>query len=267
MMLPAHDYFTTLANECNLNRICVDLYFGVHAANRSIDLTTIAPIAGITGGNIHFYQNFDVMRHGEKIYYDLFRSLTRLTVSEVEYKARCSQGLTVTEYIGGHMSSQTTSMKYAQLDADKVLSFTLRNDEKLKEDSLVYFQFAMLYTERLGERRILVLNYVWKVCKNLLGYYKSADVDSTAQFKIRQTIASTMQLGAKRTKEKLINDTIEMLFNYRKHCGQSNNPSQLMLPETLRQYPLFILSALKSPVSSLLSLNLILLMGFRHSNF
>jgi protein transport protein SEC24 len=55
MMLPAHDYFTTLANECNLNRICVDLYFAVHAANRSIDLTTIAPIAGITGGSINFY--------------------------------------------------------------------------------------------------------------------------------------------------------------------------------------------------------------------
>lgn len=58
-----------------------------------------------------------------------------------------------------------------------------------------------------------------------------------------------MQLGAKRTKEKLINDLIDMLYNYRKHCGQSNNPSQLVLPEMLRIFPLFILSALKSPVS------------------
>jgi hypothetical protein len=35
----------------------------------SIDLTTIAPIAGITGGDVHFYQNFDVVKHGEKMYY------------------------------------------------------------------------------------------------------------------------------------------------------------------------------------------------------
>lgn len=90
MMQPAHDYFKNLASECNENRICVDLYIGVHQSNTSIDLTTIAPIAGMTGGNIYFYQNFDVMRHGEKIYYELFRSLTRPTVSEVEYKARCS---------------------------------------------------------------------------------------------------------------------------------------------------------------------------------
>ena len=62
-----------------------------------------------------------------------------------------------------------------------------------------------------------------------------------------------MELGAKRSKEKLINDTIEMLYNYRKHCGQSNNPSQLILPEMLRQYPLFILSALKSPAFRLLT--------------
>lgn len=138
-MQPAHDYFTQLANECNNNRICVDLYFGLNQTNLSIDLTTIAPVAGMTGGNIYFYQNFDVMKHGEKIYYELFRSLTRPTVSEVELKARCSQGLTVTEYIGGQLSSQTSSMRYAALDSDKVLSFALRNDEKLKEESLVYF--------------------------------------------------------------------------------------------------------------------------------
>jgi protein transport protein SEC24 len=90
MMKPAHDFFKNLASECIDNRICVDLYIGVNQTNLSIDLTTVAPIAGMTGGNLYFYQNFDVMKHGEKIYYELFRSLTRPTVSEVEYKARCS---------------------------------------------------------------------------------------------------------------------------------------------------------------------------------
>ena len=35
---------------------------------------------------------------------------------------------------------QTSSLQYSALDSDKVLSFVLRNDEKLKEDSLIYFQ-------------------------------------------------------------------------------------------------------------------------------
>lgn len=96
----------------------------------------------------------------------------------------------------------------------------------------------------------MVLNYMWRVCKNLYSYFKSADVDATAQFKIRHSISTAMQLGAKRCKEKLINDIIEMLYNYRKNCGQSNNPSQLVLPEMLRLYPLYMLSALKSSVSN-----------------
>ena len=34
---------------------------------------------------------------------------------------------------------QTSSMQYSALDSDKVLTFVLRNDEKLKEDSQIYF--------------------------------------------------------------------------------------------------------------------------------
>lgn len=130
-------------------------------------------------------------------------------------------------------------MKYSMLDSDKVLSFALRNDRQFKEDEPVYFQFAMLYTDvATQERRILVLNMVWRVCKNLYAYFKSADVDSTAQFKLRQAAAHAQEIGTNRTKLKLINDLVEMLYQYRKHCGQSNNPSQLVLPETLRQLPL-----------------------------
>jgi protein transport protein SEC24 len=110
MMVPAHDFYKTLAAECIANRICVDLYFAVAKASMTIDLATIAPIAGLTGGQTHYYHNFDVTKHGEKIYYALFRALTRCVVTDVQYKARCSTGFTVTEYLGGNLSSATSSM-------------------------------------------------------------------------------------------------------------------------------------------------------------
>jgi len=65
MMAPAHEYYKQLAQECLQQRICVDLYIGVGPKITSIDLTTVAPVAGITGGDLHFYQNFDVIKHGE----------------------------------------------------------------------------------------------------------------------------------------------------------------------------------------------------------
>lgn len=38
----------------------------------------------------------------------------------------------------------------------------------------------------------MVLNYVWKVAKNLFNYFRSADVDNCAQFKIRHTLANSL---------------------------------------------------------------------------
>jgi len=76
----------------------------------------------------------------------------------------------------------------------------------------------MLHTDQLGERRIRILNYSWRVAKTLYGFFKSADADACSQIKLRCCIASMMPLGAKKAKEKLINDLIEMLYSYRKHC-------------------------------------------------
>ena len=71
-------------------------------------------------------------------------------------------------------------MTLATLDADKVISAEFRNDDKLAEGKLVHCQFAMLYSDMEGVRKIRVFNYHWKVVKNLYSYFKSADVDSVA---------------------------------------------------------------------------------------
>jgi len=138
MMMPANNFYQDLAAECNKHRICVDLFYGLNE-KISVDLATVVPVCGMTGGELTFYQPFDVVKHGEKLYYNIFHVLTRTTGTEVAIKARCSTGLTVTEYMGSHLSYQTAEMIQAWIDSDKVISCTLRNDEKLKEDSLVYF--------------------------------------------------------------------------------------------------------------------------------
>jgi len=61
------------------------------------------------------------------------------------------------------------------------------------------------------------------------------------------------KLGAKGTKEKVINDLVEMLTSYRNHCANQTSPSQLVLPETLTVLPLYILSSLKKPALKLLT--------------
>ncbi len=49
-------------------------------------------------------------------------------------KARCSKGMSVTEYFGGFGLRESVELQLASLDADKTFGFTLRNDEKIPED-------------------------------------------------------------------------------------------------------------------------------------
>ena len=41
-------------------------------------MTTIAPIATLTGGDLIYFNNFDIYKHGEKLHYEIFRILTRV---------------------------------------------------------------------------------------------------------------------------------------------------------------------------------------------
>lgn len=78
----------------------MDLLYAI-PGTKSIDLTSIAPVATLTGGDLMLYSPFDINKHGEKLHYDIFRILTRVQALEVAIKARASTGLSVVEYFGG----------------------------------------------------------------------------------------------------------------------------------------------------------------------
>ena len=53
-----------------------------------------------TGGDLLYFPKFDPERHGEKLYYELFRNITKAVGTGVMVKARCSKGFSVTKYFG-----------------------------------------------------------------------------------------------------------------------------------------------------------------------
>ena len=105
---------------------------------KTVDLTSIAVLPSHTGGDLHFFAPFDVNKHGEKLHYELFRILTRVSGSEVQIKARVSAGLSVVEYFGGFTFKEVPDIALASIDSDKSIGFVIRNDEKLKDNALAY---------------------------------------------------------------------------------------------------------------------------------
>lgn len=104
----------------------------------SCDITSLAPIAGISGGDVILYSKFDVYTHGEKLYYQIFRNLTRVVANEVAIKARVSKGMFVTDYFGSFMRYTTSDFSISSIDADKTISCLIRTDEKFTEGQTVY---------------------------------------------------------------------------------------------------------------------------------
>ena len=58
--------------------------------------------------------------------------------------------------------------------------------------------------------------------------------------------------GAKTTRESIINNLVALLYNYRTHCATTSSPSQLILPDSLKLLPLYILSTMKTPALKLM---------------
>lgn len=73
-------------------------------------------------------------------------------------RARVSAGLTVSEYFGNYTRKNPTDIEVGGVDSDKSFTVLIKHDEKLKEENPVYMQFAMLYVNASGQRKIRVFN-------------------------------------------------------------------------------------------------------------
>jgi protein transport protein SEC24 len=115
------------------NRVAFDIFLTCPQKSDSLDLASMSAAAQLTGGEVYLFPRFQAHRNGEKLYYELFRNLSRVCGSEVQIRARCSKGFSVTEYFGGFGVRNAVEFRLSQIDADKTFGFKLRNDRTWEE--------------------------------------------------------------------------------------------------------------------------------------
>lgn len=128
----------------------------------------------------------------------------------------------------------------------------MRNDDKIKEDASVSVQFAMLFTDQFGQRKIRVFNSSIPVSKNLNAYYKAADNEATTLLIVKREMSKLMSRGSKSIRESVTNLLVTHLHAYRQYCASNSAPAQLILPESLKMMSLYLLRAMKLPVTRFL---------------
>ena len=103
---------------------------GVSRASESIDLASLNTVVSMTGGDTLYLGGFNPKIHSEKLYYEVFRNITKARGTEVMIRARCSTGFSVVEYFGGFGYKESVDLQLPSIDADKTFGITLRNDSQ-----------------------------------------------------------------------------------------------------------------------------------------
>ncbi|RLO13526.1 hypothetical protein DYB28_006752, partial [Aphanomyces astaci] len=93
------------------------------------------------------------------------------------------------------------------------------------------------------------LQYTKQLLRHLLGKHKAMEavlkVRVSSGLRVDSIYGNYMPSGAT-VKEKLVDDCVHVLSNYRKHCATNSSSGQLILPESLKLLPLYTLATLKS---------------------
>ncbi|WEW60485.1 COPII coat Sec23p-Sfb3p heterodimer component [Emydomyces testavorans] len=203
--------------------------------------------AAVSGGETFFYPNFQAPRDVLKLSNELSHTINRETGYQALLKVRCSNGLQVSAYHGNFLQHTFgADLLVGTVDADKAFGITFNHDGKLDPKLDAHFQAALLYTTSGGQRRVRCVNLVAGVNEGGMDLMQSIDQDAIVNIMTKEAASKMPEKSLKDIRATLTEETIDILTSYRKNFSTSQPPGQLVLPENLKEFPMYILSLIKS---------------------
>lgn len=244
LLQPDCDFYKNMAVECSKQQVCVDIW---SCGGAYTDLATIGQLARHTTGSVYHYPGFSDVTQGEKFSRDLQRSLTCEQGWEAVMRVRVSRGLRISAFHGHFFIRGTDLLALPNIDEDKTFAIEIVHEETSISTTTCCLQAALLYTTSSGERRIRVHTMELPVTSTLATLYEMADVDACVNLMGRIAIDTALNSRLLDGAEKLQNTCLELLRAYRSLCPpQAKTTSQLLLPESLKLLPLYVLGLMKS---------------------
>ncbi|KAF9889183.1 COPII coat Sec23p-Sfb3p heterodimer component [Aspergillus nanangensis] len=211
------------------------------------DVATMGHIAEVSGGEIFYYPNFHAPRDILKLSQEIAHAVTRETGYQALMKVRCSNGLQVSGYHGNFVQRALgADLEIGAIDAEKAIGVLFSYDGKLDTKLDAHFQAALLYTSADGQRRVRCINVVAAVNEKGLETMKFVDQDAIVSMIAKEAASKTLDKPLKDIRGSISEKTVDIFSSYRKIFSGSHPPGQLVLPENLKEFSMFMLSLLKS---------------------
>ncbi|KAI8147373.1 Sec23/Sec24 trunk domain-containing protein [Fennellomyces sp. T-0311] len=242
LFAPQDALYTAMGKECVNEGVCVDLW--AFPMNAYVDISTLGVLSALTGGDTHYFLNFKKERDLQAFASKLERSLTREQGYNAALRVRCSNGFTIDDQFGNFFMNNNTDVEFAGIDADKSVAFKFRHDGKVAEGE-AHIQCALLYTTRLGHRRVRIHNLRLPVATSVSALFKQADLDTSMNLLSKQIISQASKKLTQDLMASLDGECVSILAAYRKHCASTASAGQLILPESFKVLPLYALGLKK----------------------
>ncbi|KAB8228334.1 Sec23/Sec24 family protein [Aspergillus alliaceus] len=226
--------------------IGVDLFVAAPGGTYT-DVATIGHVAEVSGGETFFYPNFHAPRDILKLSREFAHAITRETGYQAMMKVRCSNGLQVSAYHGNFIQHALgADLEIGSIDADKAIGVIFNYDGKLDPKLDAHFQAALLYTTAEGQRRVRCINVVAAVNEGGLETMKFVDQDAVVSIMAKEAAAKTVDKSLKDVRASITEKTVDIFSGYRKIFSGSHPPGQLVLPENLKEFSMYMLGLIKS---------------------
>lgn len=175
------------------------------------------------------------------------RSVTRETGYQALMKVRCSNGLQISSYHGNFIQHTFgADIEFGVIDSDKAMGVLFSYDGKLDSKLDAHFQSALLYTTASGERRVRCSNVIASVSDQPKDCMNFVDQDAIYALIAKEAASKMLAHSLKEIRGALSEKNVDILAGYRKNFSGSHPPGQLVLPEHLKEFSMYILGLVKS---------------------
>ncbi|XP_038596522.1 protein transport protein Sec24A [Tachyglossus aculeatus] len=243
-LTPSTDFYKKLALDCSGQQVAVDLFL---LSGQYSDLASLGCISRYSAGSVYYYPSYHHQHNPvqvEKLQKELKRYLTRKIGFEAVMRIRCTKGLSIHTFHGNFFVRSTDLLSLPNVNPDAGYAVQMSVEESLTDTQVVSFQSALLYTSSKGERRIRVHTMCLPVVSTLNEVYLGADVQAITGLLANMAVDRSVSASLSDARDALVNAVIDSLSAYRSSILSGQQPG-LMVPYSLRLFPLLVLALLK----------------------